>query len=447
MTQFLFAMRSSFKTLKCLMKMFLNVLQPKLLIKMKKSTALALVNLTLCLTVFILFTAPVYAEQTVGIKKGDLVEYDIITTGTGSLPPSHDVQWARMEVLSIDGAAFSINVSVRYTNQTMGSAVWKFNFTEGNTGGWTVIPANLSPGDTFFDYSQPQNVTIQREEQKMVLGATRTITCGNDSIRQIKEWDKATGFFIGSVEVAQNYTNAEGWHFDNLTTTIKATATNLWGRQIFGLEQSVFALAISGLVFVVVTSVSALIIWQREKITTLSARYTVRTKKIITATIIVGVVVFSATVIPSIWMNMGLSTTETNMIMQSVWLSLLLASLGFRKIGKHFTYSLLMAAVILATLISFTSVIAMWSPSDSSSMSLYVSSPLKIAEFIAHGVLSLPALALGVWFIALWRPNATTDSAKINKIVKLMIILWILSYIAGVVGYMLDYTTLLGVYN
>jgi hypothetical protein len=426
--------------------MFLNVLQPQLLIKMKKATALAFASLTLCLTFFALFTVTAHTDQSVGVKEWDWIEYDITTTGTGNVPPSHDVRWARMEVLSVDRAAFSINVSVIYTNETRGSAVWKFNFTEGNTGGWTVIPANLSPGDTFFDYSQPQNVTIQQEEQKSVLGAIRTITCGNDSIRQIKEWDKATGFFIGSVEVAQNYTNPDGWYFDNLTTTIKATATNLWNRQIFGLEQTVFALVISGLVFVVISSVSALIMWQSKKITNLSLRYPLLSKKIISAIIIVGIVVFSAIVIPSIWMNMGLSTTETNMIMQTVWLSLLLVSLGFRKIGKHFIYGFLMAAVIIATLISFSSVIAMWSPSDSSSMSTYVSSPLKIAEFIAHGVLSLPALALGVWFIALWRPNATTDSTKINKIVKLMMILWILSYIAGIVGYVLDYTTLLGVY-
>jgi hypothetical protein len=194
----------------------------------------------------------------------------------------------------------------------------------------TIIPANLSPGDMFFDYSPAANVTVQGEEQRIVLGATRMVTYGNDSLRQIKEWDKVTGVFIGSVETKQDFTNKDGWYFDNLTMVISATATNMWSRQICGLDQSVFALAISGLVFVVVLLVSALIIWQRQKLSTLSLRYPVLAKRWVSAVIIVGVVVFSYIVIPSVWMSRGLSDAQVNMIMQSVWMSLILASVGFR---------------------------------------------------------------------------------------------------------------------
>ncbi len=49
--------------------------------------------------------------------------------------------------------AFSVNLTARYANGTIGSAVWKFNFTEGNVGGWIIIPSNLGPGDTFYDFS------------------------------------------------------------------------------------------------------------------------------------------------------------------------------------------------------------------------------------------------------------------------------------------------------
>ncbi|MDR0373261.1 MAG: hypothetical protein LBI79_06875 [Nitrososphaerota archaeon] len=413
--------------------------------KTKKAAVLVLISLIVYLSVFTLATSA-YAEQTVGVKEGDWMEYDITVTGTGSMPPTHDVRWMRMGVLVVDGAAFSVNVTARYANGTLGSAIWKFNFTEGNVEGWTIIPANLSPGDTFFDYySKPTNVTIQREEQKTVLGATRAVTYGNDSIRQIKEWDKATGFFIGSVEVAQNHTDENGWYYDNLTVTCRAVATNIWGRQILGLEQSVFALVISGLVLGVVTLVSALIIWQREKMTTLSLRYPLLAKRAIPAVIIVGVVVLGATVIPAIWMDMGLSNAAVNLIMQSFWLSLILVSMGFRKTSKYFVHWFLIAAVVIATLVSFASVIMMWSPSDSA-LGGYISSPIKIAELVTHSVLSVPAIALGVWFIALWYPNTTAFPARSKRIVKLMVILWVLSYIAGVVGYILDYTTLLLVY-
>ncbi|MDR1991967.1 MAG: hypothetical protein LBQ98_00440 [Nitrososphaerota archaeon] len=413
--------------------------------KQKKAAPLTLALLMICFSVTTL-TAGAHISQTVGVKEGDWMEYDITITGTGNMPPTHDVRWMRMEVLTIDGAAFSVNVTTRYANGTMGSAIWKFNFTQGNVEGWTIIPANLGLGDTFFDYSSnPTNIVIQREEQKEVLGATRTITYGNDSIRQVKEWDKATGFFIGSVEVAKNHTNKEGWYFEDLTITCSAIATNMWDRQIFGLERSVFALVISGLVLGIVISISTLIIWQKEKLVALSLRLSPLTKKTISATIIVGVVVFGAMFIPSIWINLGLSNAEANMLMQSFWMGLILASMRFRKSGNYFVHWFLMSAVVIATLVSFASVFMMWSPADSS-LGAYVSSPLKIAELVAHSVLSLPAIILGVWFIALWRPNLTTFPDKSQKIVKLLVIMWVLSYVAGIIGYVLDYTTLLGAY-
>jgi len=128
----------------------------------------------------------VFDEPSVGVKKGDWIEYNISVTGTGSLPPTHDVRWMKIEIMQVQGAAFPVNLTARYANGTIGSAVWKFNFTEGNVGGWIIIPSNLDPGNTFYDYSlhtgKPVNVTIQRQEQKTVLGATRIVTYGNDSL-------------------------------------------------------------------------------------------------------------------------------------------------------------------------------------------------------------------------------------------------------------------------
>jgi hypothetical protein len=178
---------------------------------MKKIAVLILASILLGLSFFTLFVSA-YAEPMVGVKEGDWMEYDVTVTGTGSMPPNHEVQGMRMTVISVDNAAFSMNNTVRYVNGTVSSAIWKFNFTEGNTEGWIVIPANLSPGDTFFDYTKPGDIPIQSEEQRVVLGATRTVTCGSDAIRQVKEWDKTTGFFVNSVEVIKDRT-IEGWYF------------------------------------------------------------------------------------------------------------------------------------------------------------------------------------------------------------------------------------------
>ncbi|MDR2700744.1 MAG: hypothetical protein LBC12_08170 [Nitrososphaerota archaeon] len=156
-----------------------------------------------------------------------------------------------------------MNVTVRYANGTMGSAIWKFNFAEGNTEGWTIVPANLGTGDAFFDSYIPGEVIIEREEQRTVLGASRTVTGGSDELREVKEWDKTTGFFVCSVEVYRNSTNSEGYYIGDLRVTIQAVATNVWDKQIFGLEKTVFALATSVTALIIV--ISALIIWQREK--------------------------------------------------------------------------------------------------------------------------------------------------------------------------------------
>ncbi len=206
-------------------------------------------------------------ESSVGVKEGDWIEYEVSVAGTGSMPPTHDVRWFRIEVLPpVEGAAFSVNLTSRYANGTVGSAIWKFNFTEGNVEGWIIIPANLGAGDTFYDYSihtgVPVNVTIEGEEQKTVLGATRTMTYGHDSLRH-KEWDKATGMFTGTTEVYKNVTTRTGWYIEDLTVTVKATSTNMWDPElILEPNQTVFLAVVTVLV---VLAVLALIVVARRK--------------------------------------------------------------------------------------------------------------------------------------------------------------------------------------
>jgi len=212
----------------------------------------------------------VYDEPLVGVKEGDWIEYNVSITGTGAMPPTHDVNWMRIEVLPVQGTKFSVNLTSKYSNGTIGSAIWKFNFTEGELGGWIIIPSNLSPGDTFYDLSrhteEPVNVTIQSEKQKTVLGATRTITYGNDSLRHKKEWDKATGVFIGSLEHLDNVTNKDGWYIEDLTVTTKAIATNMWSPKILGLNQTMFYTYVTLFITLVVLILSAVIFRARKKI-------------------------------------------------------------------------------------------------------------------------------------------------------------------------------------
>jgi len=410
----------------------------------------AYIALTLATLIAIAFIAsPVFAssEPCVGVKEGDWIEYDITIEGTGTAPPTHDVRWMRMEVLTVDGAAFSVNFTARYANGTVGSAIWKYNFTEGNVGGWTIIPANLCAGETFYDFSihnnKPVNVTIKGEEQKIVLGATRTVTYGNDSIRHIKEWDKATGFFIGSSEIIQNVTNKDGWYIEDLTVTTKAVATNIWNPQIMG-NQAVFALVMAGVVLAAVILTSAVVIFKREAIRRLALSYPILGRKLVIGVLTVLLLGMAFVAIIFFFYNyVGLNDAQINLIIQSYWVGLIVTSMGFRKAGNYFMHGVLMAVVVIATVVGFSMVLVM-SPPSAGSMDSYFASPLKVAEIVAHSVLSIPAIAFGVWSVAIWRPNSATFPAKSRRIVQLTVILWVLSYVAGVLGYIADYTSLLG---
>ena len=91
-----------------------------------------------CIISILILVSPTLAtyEPSVGVKEGDWIEYDINISGVGSPPPTHDVNWLRITILPVQGTAFSANFTVRYSNGTIGSAIWKFNLTEGEQEGW-----------------------------------------------------------------------------------------------------------------------------------------------------------------------------------------------------------------------------------------------------------------------------------------------------------------------
>jgi uncharacterized membrane protein YozB (DUF420 family) len=372
----------------------------------------------------------------VGVKEGDWIEYNIAISGTGQPPPTHDVRWMRLQVLTVEGEAFSVNVTARYANGTVGSAVWKFNFTEGNVGGWIIIPANLSAGDTFFDSSvhnhKPVNVTVQGQEQKTVLGAARTVTSGNDSFRH-KQWDQATGVFVGSTETYRNVTNKDGWYIDNLMVTIDAVATNMWSPD--APEQA--ATMFYPLVIVVVSAASLLsvgIVVAKKRHVALSSKQQTIVGIALVLGLIFAVGAISSTPISE--SQVPLSFRDINVVMQTLWMTLLLVSMWFRKKGNYLLHGILLIMVVSITIVSFLGVLVM-SPMSDTSMDAYFGSPVDMAVFFGHAVFSFPALVLGVWLILLWRPSSSTYMAKSRRIAWLLTVFWVLSYVVGILDYLI----------
>jgi len=212
---------------------------------LKKIAALAV------LLVAILLIPLAEGNISVGVKPGDWMEYSVSTTGTP--PEGHDVTWARMEILDVEGTVLHANITVRNVDGTVSSSVRQFNFTSGQVQAWIIIPANLSPGDTFYDAFIPGDVTIQGQEQKIVAGASRTITHANDSSKY-KEWDKATGMYTETIDKLANY-----------TIDAYATTTNMWTPQILGLDQTIFYAIIIVVVAVIVVTVLVLVVFRRKR--------------------------------------------------------------------------------------------------------------------------------------------------------------------------------------
>ncbi len=187
----------------------------------------------------------------VGVKVGDWIEYTVSTTGTPVV--GHDLKYARMEIVQVNDTQIWANVISETPNGTWSSVIRTFDLAAGNVQAWVIIPANLSPGDSFYDVFLNTTVTIQGEKTETVAGATRTITYV-DTPQRHKEWDKATGMFIQTSDYLQNY-----------TVNANITNTNLWAPQILGLDQPIFYTVIGVIIVVVVVIVALLFIVFRRK--------------------------------------------------------------------------------------------------------------------------------------------------------------------------------------
>ena len=193
--------------------------------------------------VFLIFSPLTAVDAlSVGVKVGDWIKYKVTTTGNP--PEVHNVQFARMEIVSVQGPEIKANVTTQDNSGVFSSLIMDMNLEKGQVGAWFLIPSNLDVGDSFYDINLGRNITIEGQEQKNYAGAVRTVVNATTSER-IKDWDKVTGVFVKSIDTLPGY-------------TINATAirTNMWNPQILGLDQTVFY----ALVVVVVAVITVVIV-------------------------------------------------------------------------------------------------------------------------------------------------------------------------------------------
>lgn len=158
---------------------------------------------------------------------------------------------------------------------------------------------------------------------------------------------------------------------------------------------------------------------------------------------IVAVILFEvATITVFPFYTVGLSFAEINLIMQTFWTALVLASMWFRIKGNYFVHELTMLIVICAWWVGFSAVLFM--DPFSGSTEIFSNSPLRLVMNGLHGIFSIPALLFGTWLVVLWRPESTIFPAKSKRAAQLTTVFWIPSYVVGILDFMVLHTTIFG---
>ncbi len=199
--------------------------------------------------IFLIGAGNVLAEISVGVKKGDWIEYEVTYTGTPTV--GHDVTWARMEIRNVQGKSINVDITVEHSNGTLEEMTVTLNLETGQLGDDFIIPANLNSGDTFFD-KNVGNITISSIEERTYSGTTRTVAHAVTT-ETTYYWDKATGILIEGKSQLPKYT---------MNTIVDKT--NIWQSQLLGLDPAVFYASVIGAVVLVVVVLAFLIVKRKK---------------------------------------------------------------------------------------------------------------------------------------------------------------------------------------
>jgi hypothetical protein len=189
----------------------------------------ALYMICLAVLVGMHFSAVASAEIVVGVKPGDWIEYNVAFTG--DIIEQHDVTWARIEVIAVEGKTIDITITSIFSDGREETETLTLNLETGQIGDAFIIPANLDKGDTFLEQYEG-TITISGVEEKTYMGANRKVVYATTS-QTTFYWDQSTGFLV---EATSFYTD--------FTMVTNAEKTNMWQTQAFKLNPIVFIVLI-----------------------------------------------------------------------------------------------------------------------------------------------------------------------------------------------------------
>jgi len=211
--------------------------------------------ITLTVLVGMLVSATASSEISVGVKKGDWIEYTIAVTGT---PPSLPyLTWIRLDFQSVEGSIVTVKATMNLSDGTQDTQTMQANFATGS-GGTFVIPAEMKKGDTYYvEFMGGDTLTIGGVETRTYAGASRTVVYRNVSQYDMPPtvyWDQATGVLVEASKSLTDYT-------DNM----KAVATNMWQAQLIDSTVFLVILIVILVVMGIVVAVAFFVVERKKK--------------------------------------------------------------------------------------------------------------------------------------------------------------------------------------
>ena len=186
--------------------------------------------ITLTFLISMLVSATASAEISVGVKKGDWIEYTVATV-TG-IPPSPYPTWIKFDFQSVEGSIVTVKATMNMSDGTQNTQTMQANIATGSSG-LVVIPAELKKGDTLYrEFMGGYTLTIGGVETRTYADASRTVVYTNGSQYDVTPtvyWDQATGVLV---EASSRYGQGD------CTVNMKAVATNMWQAQL--IDSTVF---------------------------------------------------------------------------------------------------------------------------------------------------------------------------------------------------------------
>ncbi len=133
---------------------------------------------------------------------------------------------------------------------------------------------------------------------------------------------------------------------------------------------------------------------------------------------------------------MAVVAPEMVLALQTVFLVLLFVSMGFRMKRNYTVHAIITLISVVVVLTGFAAVFIFAAINGETILAL--SSPIL---FGIHGFLGALAFASGIWLVALWRFRPTEFATKSKKIWQLTMISWIITFLLGIILYVVLHTT------